>query len=178
MDNRTITISNTPLDAATLKDFLEQLTFADSMDGPINVCISSNGGDTMVAMAMFDAIRATRNKVTTVGLGAVGSAAVLVFSAGDERLIGPNASLFFHGTSVYAEGSFKNVKTINNEMERIHSNYCSLIAGQAGLDAKVVEGFCKKEMYMDADHAQKWGIATGKYQRQQISVKSKKKGKK
>lgn len=165
MDNRTITISTTPLDAPTLKDFLEQLTFADSMDGPINVCISSNGGDTMVAMAMFDAMRAARNKITTVGLGAVGSAAVLVFAAGDERLVGPNASLFFHGTSVYAEGSFKNVKTINDEMERIHSLYCSLIAKQAGIDAKTVVGFCNKEMYMSANDAQKWNIATGIYQR-------------
>lgn len=165
MTNRTISITSTPLDYNALREFIDLLSVVDSTPGTVDVCISSNGGDTMVAMAMFDALRAANNKVRTIGLGSVGSAAVLVFAAGDERLLGPNAALFFHGTSVYAEGSFKNVKTINNEMERVHKLYCSLIGKQAGVSSDAIEAFCKEEMYMNPQDAVKVGVATGLYAR-------------
>lgn len=174
MTNRTISIATTPLDYNILQEFIDLLAVADSTPGPIDVVVSSNGGDTMVAMAMYDAIKGATNKVRTIGLGSVGSAAVLVFAAGDERLLGPNASLFFHGTSVYAEGSFKNVSTINREMERVHNRYCSLITEQSGMSPGVVESFCKEEMYMDPATAVKHGIATGIYKKP-VAHKAKKK---
>lgn len=165
MTDKTISIVSTPLDYNVLRDFLEILPQLDADKGQIDVCISSGGGDMMVAMAMYDAIRGTKNKVRTVGLGNVGSAAVLLFAAGDERVLGPNASLFFHGTSVYAEGSPKNVRTINIEMERVHQLYCSLIAKQSGMKDEEILKFCEKEMYMSANDAVKYGIATGIYKR-------------
>lgn len=156
---------NNPIDHDVLKEFLEQLAIAESIDQPIQIRICSSGGDSTVAMAMYDAIRACRNKVTTVALGNVGSAAVLVFAAGDARLIGKNAVLYLHKLTISASGDQKEMDTMLGEYNRLKGSYCSLIGTRAGIDPDTIDEMCKSEGFVSPETALKLGIATGYLER-------------
>lgn len=63
---------------------------------PISVHIMTDGGVLSCALAIYDALRTTHSQVYTVAHGDVLSAGVVIFLAGDERLVSRNGSMMFH----------------------------------------------------------------------------------
>jgi hypothetical protein len=68
----------------------------------INVFITSGGGSVQHAIASYNLLMLARAKgirVNTLNIGEVSSAAILIYSAGEERICAPNASFYFHPMS-------------------------------------------------------------------------------
>lgn len=160
MSQRTILLCE-DIGPETVHGMLEALLALDAEDGDIEVRICSDGGWTQGAMAIYDAIRACRNRVTTIGTGSIGSAAVLVLQAGDTRLLTPNATIYLHQTSYDGGGSVATMKAMADETERIHKQYCSLISHRSGIDLPVFMKMCEGDKFIEPLGACAVGLIDG-----------------
>ena len=84
------TISN-----KTLKLVVDKLINIKDMD-PINVVISSPGGDVYAGLAIYDALKLVPNKKIITIVGQAMSIATIVLLAGDERRATPNSRIMIH----------------------------------------------------------------------------------
>lgn len=134
--------------------FLAALQEADSTPGLIKINISSNGGWVEGGMSMFDAILTTKNKVMTIGCGAVYSAAVLPFEAGDLRLMQESTRLFFHDMILsIGDATLSNVSMNTAECTKMLELMTGYIAKRAEMKPAKVLDMCKRETYVNAPEA-------------------------
>lgn len=132
---------------------------ADSTPGPIDLYICSMGGWVEGGLAIFDAIRATVNEVTTIGCGAIYSSAIMPFMAGDHRLMQQSASLFFHDISVgVGEARLSTIKSVTKGTEHLYSIYCNNVAGRSKLKVSQVKDLCINETYVGSKECLKLGL--------------------
>lgn len=141
------------IDGQVVEKFLEQFTILDAEDGPIKVIICSDGGWVAGGIAIYEAIRTARNHVTTVGMGTVGSIAVLCLQAGDKRVLTENTVVFLHEISVHFEGDVTSARGVVAETERLFKQYCDLVARESNVDANFISGLCKAETHLTATEA-------------------------
>jgi ATP-dependent Clp protease protease subunit len=78
---------------AALKRFLDTLE-NDVTD--IHVYINSGGGSVIEGWAIYDKLKTSGKKITTIGEGMVGSIATIIFMAGDYRKLHENSRFFIH----------------------------------------------------------------------------------
>lgn len=147
------------INAMSAGGFLHALHEADSRPGPITVYICSMGGWVEGGVAMYDAIRSSKNQIVTVGTGAVFSAAVLPFLAGDIRVLQPSARLMLHDMSVgMGEASLKQVRSVVSATNKMYDLYCHYVSSRSKLTAKQVNEFCQAETYVNAKECLKYGL--------------------
>lgn len=76
-----------------LKKFLDSLE-TDVTD--IHVSINSGGGSVVEGWAIYDKLRTSGKRITTIGEGIVGSIATVIYMAGDVRKLHENSRFFIH----------------------------------------------------------------------------------
>jgi len=106
---------------------------------PIEIWVSSLGGDVTVAFALYDLIRVIPNHVTTVYSGMVASAACVIAVAGDERLVMPNASMLWHHCTTELEGSPVQLLHDAAQVEEIAKRYAKIMARHSSKTARFWE---------------------------------------
>lgn len=153
MSNRTIILAHEEIDADVVKDFLETFAELDSTKGPIEVRICSPGGWVEGGFAMYDTMRLARNKVTTVGVGIVGSMGVLLLQGGDERLMTENSTLYLHPMQMATEGSIRTVARQVGDCARHAQRYEGVIAARSKQELESISLLCKEDTYMPAQTA-------------------------
>lgn len=177
MQERSIVLCpNGEVDGQVTKEFMETLAILDMEDGPIKVIICSDGGWFSGGVAIYEAIRGSRNFITTQGLGTVGSIAVLILQAGDKRLIGEHTTVFLHETSIHFEGGVTSAKSMVDETERLHKVYCNILSNRSGAHVLNIQQLCKTETYLTAKEALALGLVDG-VQVDAVKPPAKKKGK-
>lgn len=82
------------------------LHFDPNFKDDIQIIINSPGGYLDAMWAFIDLMQFVDNKVKTVALGEIASAAAFIFIAGDERIIAPNTSVMFHHFSGGHQGTY------------------------------------------------------------------------
>jgi ATP-dependent Clp protease, protease subunit len=87
-------ISNDALARASKR--LLMLHFDPDFKDDIQIIINSPGGHLDAMWSFIDLMRFVDNRVRTIALGEICSAAAFIFVAGDERIIAPNTSVMFH----------------------------------------------------------------------------------
>lgn len=76
---------------------IKNLHILDTMStGDINVIFNCDGGDTIIGMAIYDAILACKNHVKMTVYGHASSMGSIILQAADERIMAPNAVLMVH----------------------------------------------------------------------------------
>jgi ATP-dependent protease ClpP protease subunit len=94
---------------------IKNLHMLDSVNQePITIIMNNLGGDVFHGMAIYDAIRNCKSKVIVKATGYVMSMGSLIFQAGDERLLSPNAVIMIHHGYDYQNN---HVKTVRNWVE-------------------------------------------------------------
>lgn len=112
--------------------------------GTIHVTIDSEGGDLAAAFEIFDAIRAHRaaTKICN-GVGAVHSAAALVFAAGDVRRLSPGATVLLHGIELEPGGSgrftARRYAALAKRVAALDGGVAATIAERCGVDPARIE---------------------------------------
>jgi len=146
-----------------LSNFFE--FFSQIPDGkiPINIHISSGGGDVDSGIAMYDALRSLPNPIITYGYGTVGSIAVVIFCAGDERILTPNTMILIHPVSAEIGGNIHevsgHVEGILIAQRKIVSIMTEACGGNVSLEE--VEYLANKETFLSADESLYLKLATG-----------------
>ncbi|OUU18597.1 MAG: hypothetical protein CBC05_01670 [Crocinitomicaceae bacterium TMED45] len=89
----------------------------------LKLYINSTGGDLYEAFALIDVIRNSYHHISTIGIGAVMSAAFLVFAIGKqgERYIGKNTGIMNHQHSDSMESKMHDMRSAMKE-----NNNCEL----------------------------------------------------
>jgi ATP-dependent Clp protease protease subunit len=135
----------------------------DSKDKVLTLYINSTGGDLYSAFALIDIIKSSNHTVRTVGVGAVMSAAFLIFASGDkgERYVGRNASLMCHQFSDSTEGKYHDIKATMKDSELSNQRMVDVLREATGLAPSVVKKklLPASDVYLTAEEAIELGIA-------------------
>lgn len=106
---------------------------------PIRLVINSNGGDVYSGLALFDRIKISPCKIITVGTGFVASMGLIIFLAGEERVITPNTVLLNHQNSMSMSGRTDDVKIEAREMARLETLTINIISSVTGQPIKKIK---------------------------------------
>ena len=128
------------------------------------VVINSAGGCLYSAFKIVDILKNSNTKIVTLVRGAAMSAAALIFSCGDERIVNPNASIMIHTVRSYSgEVSIQELENEIDHTRRLQDMMCRTMAENCN---KRVTFFKKKmekkntDTYMTPDETLKCGLAT------------------
>lgn len=147
----------------TSAQFLEQITALECIDmsKPISVYVDTYGGNLDAALCMYDAMKACCCPIVTVGIGKVMSAGVLLLAAGDKgnRFITENTRVMIHEVSGGMSGPISEMEISIAESRRMQEVYVALLSKDSGkIKSKIVKDM-KRESFMSAVEAVKYGIA-------------------
>jgi len=83
----------------------------------------------------------SKNKIRTIGMGAVMSAAFLIFASGEkgERLVTKNCGLMCHQYSDTYEGKHHDLKSFTKEAELAHLRMLKILQDATGMSARDVK---------------------------------------
>ena len=123
---RSVEITSEITDETAAK-IIGQLLTLQTLDkqAPIQVVINSPGGSFYAGLAIYDILRTMPNPILTLGIGFVGSAALLIYTAGDIRHCTPATTFFYHNvitwniieSSSAGEELYKHYKWCNTQMQ-------------------------------------------------------------
>ena len=132
---------------------------------PIEMYISTYGGSVVDMFAMYDLMRVIKQKctVSTIGLGKVMSAGVLLLANGTkgERKVGKNCRVMLHNVMAGFHGSLVNVENEIKEVNWIQERYIDCFEMQTNLTKKKIKKMLNKQLdiYISAEQAIEYGIA-------------------
>lgn len=134
----------------------------------VEVHITSNGGSCDEGFAIHDYLKTCGKKITTIATGYVKSIATVIFSAGETRLISPNADFMVHNP--YVDLSFTggleaaDLKKLSEDVQKQEDKLANFYSGLTGRTVDEVKAKMKVETTMTADEAIDFGFATGKHE--------------
>lgn len=128
----------------------------------IIVHIHSDGGDVDEGYAIHDFLKAQGKKVITINEGSAHSIASVIFMAGSERRIAPNASMLIHLPSGGVFGTSEQIAEYNDYIQKIKTRVVSFYSSMTTLSEEEVLDYMKAEKELNADEAISFGFATEK----------------
>lgn len=135
----------------------------DNTEKTLTLYINSTGGDLYSAFALIDVMKSSKHPVRTIGIGAIMSAAFLIFSAGThgQRYAAANTSFMCHQFSESMESKFHDLKATMKGNELCNSSMVDILTHATGLTASVVKKklLCASDVYLSAAEAIELGIA-------------------
>lgn len=150
-------------DAVSFKSFKD--AFQKVLDAPgsdVKVNINSCGGSIIEGLAIYDMMRASNKKVTTVVEGMAASMGGILALAGDERVIYPNASFMIHRASGFVAGDADEIHSYADMVDNMEKKLKAILTERTGMSKKQVDGFMKTgiDNWVGAEQAVKLGLAT------------------
>lgn len=134
---------------------------------PINLIISTYGGEVYALMALYDAMKFCPAPIHTIGIGKIMSAGCLVLAAGERghRMIGANATLMSHNMSGGSFGDIFTHKVALEEFKRLEDVMIGLTAIECRRTPEEVSALYrpngtdyKPEAYLNAQQALDFGF--------------------
>jgi len=130
--------------------------------GEITVHINSFGGEVAEGMAIYNALKAHKAKVTTVCEGFACSIASVVFMAGSKRVMRPASMLMLHNASMSAQGDSNALRKASEDLAMITelSKTAYLEHATDALTREALDEIMDAETWVKPDTALEWGLAT------------------
>jgi ATP-dependent Clp endopeptidase proteolytic subunit ClpP len=145
-------------DAVSASSFIAAL--ADLGDVPeIKLRINSPGGDVFDGVAIYNAIKNHKAKVTAHVDGIAASAASFVAMAADKIVMPSNAFMLVHNASGFAMGQADDMLAVAADLQRIDKSMSATYAARTGQTAAKVKALMKEDRLMDATEAKALGYA-------------------
>lgn len=120
---------------STIKWILSE-NFGNNKDKVLTIYINSTGGDLYQAFALIDIMRNSKHSIRTVGVGAVMSAAFLIFSSGTKgyRFASKNTSFMCHQFSETLENKYHDLKASMKENDFCNRKMVQILKEATGLN--------------------------------------------
>lgn len=132
---------------------------------PIEMLISTNGGNADDMFAIYDVMRITRelSPIHTVGIGKVMSAGTLLLAAGTkgERKVGKHCRVMIHSVIAGTHGPMHQLDNEMKEFKYIQDMYIKALVEETNLTEKQLKMLLKRKtnVYLTAEEAVEYGIA-------------------
>lgn len=117
-------------DGVTAQHLVHELN--DITADSITVRINSPGGDYFDGLAILNALRSHKARITTVIDGIAASAASFIAMAGDEIVMKRNAELMIHDASTVAIGNAADMRELADRLDQVSDNIASIYNDRAG----------------------------------------------
>ena len=128
--------------------------------GPIDIYISSLGGQLRASLLIYDMIKAHPHEVNTVVLTECHSAALLVLLAGDTRQCFNSSLIHLHEGNTTFDGDFtiSEIKNIIAQIEEDFSRYDTIMVRETNLDYEVLGDLKSRGVYLNAPEMKHYGF--------------------
>lgn len=159
-ESRTV-FFNGDVDESMVDRTIKSLHHLDAQsDEPIKLYICSYGGSIDQMFALYDVIRQCRSHITTIGTGAICSAAVLLLACGDERHATENSWLMAHRAKGGSYGDSDEVGAQAEAFKRYEDKRYKLLARHSKWTAKMWRDkeSEKGEVWMEPPEMLKCGV--------------------
>jgi ATP-dependent Clp protease protease subunit len=150
-------------------------------DEPIEIFLSSYGGEAYAGFAIYDAIRACPCDVIIHATGKIMSAATLIYLAGDIRLASKHTTFMIHSVSSGTQGKIKDQEIDVLEGKRINNIMLDILTERTKMKKTWwYRKILSHDMYIDTTLARDYGfiIDTPKQKTTTVTKKAKKVNKK
>lgn len=118
---------------------------------PIEIHITSNGGDVVAGFAALDAIKKSKTKVITKGIGVCASMGALLLMSGHHRIAYQNTVILIHDGSMAVSSTSKKAKNTMNFYDRLDERIKNFILDNTEITEELYEEKEDEEWYMFAD---------------------------
>ncbi|NKU49713.1 hypothetical protein GS876_10375 [Rhodococcus hoagii] len=125
----------------------------------LTVRINSPGGSVYDGIAILNALRAHKARVTVYIDGIAASAASFVAMAGDEVIMSRNAEMMIHDAWSFASGNAEDMRRVADDLDRISDNVASIYAERTGGDATEWRSAMREETWYSDAEAVEAGLA-------------------
>lgn len=128
----------------------------------ITVHVNSFGGEVAEGIAIYNALKASRARVTTVCEGFACSIASVIFMAGDERVMRPASLLMVHNPWMAVTGNASEMRKAADDLDKMAQLSKTAYLEAAGdlLDADTLGALMDAETWIDPEDAVAYGLAT------------------
>ncbi len=127
----------------------------------INVYINSYGGEVAEGLAIYNSLKRHKAKVKTFCDGFACSAASIIFSAGDERLMCESSFLMIHNATQWVAGTSEELHKQADDLEKINQSIIDIYVSLTKLSEEEVKDKMNYETWITPDEALDWGFAHG-----------------
>jgi len=157
---------NGEIDEDTVQECIKWLIY-ESLNAKeqrvLTLYINSTGGDLYQALALIDVMKSSPHAIRTVGIGAVMSAAFLIFTSGDkgQRYASPNTSYMCHQFSSNVEAKYHDIKAEMKENEALNAKMVNILKEATGLAPSKIKSklLPASDVYLNAQEMIELGLA-------------------
>ncbi len=129
----------------------------------LTLYINSTGGDLYQAFGLIDVMRSSPHEVRCIGIGAVMSAAFLIFASADQgqRYAAKNASFMCHQFTESMDSKYHDLKATMKENDLCNERMVSILRDATGLAPSVIKKklLPASDVYLTAQEVLELGIA-------------------
>lgn len=126
----------------------------------INVYINSYGGEVAEGLAIYNALKRHKAKVTTYCDGFAASIASVIFMAGDERIMNESSLLMIHNAWSWGEGNAEQLRKQADDLEKITQASIVAYKSHSTLTEEEIKSLMDNETWILPDEALEYGFAT------------------
>ena len=130
-----------------------------SVRGALDVHINSGGGVVWDGIAIMNAIKGHKGKVTTIVDGLAASIASVIFQAGHERVVQPGAMLMIHDAFAPFEGNADEMAKMAKTLDQVSDNLAGIYASRAGGSRGEWRALMHEETWFTAEESVSRGLA-------------------
>lgn len=135
---------------------INELTDVDE----IEVHISSYGGEVIEGLAIYNALKNHKAKVTTINDSFACSIASVIFCAGDKRLMNEASLLMIHNAWVWGCGNADDMRKLADDLEKISAQALNVYVNVANISADKIKSLMDEESWLDAQECVDYQFAT------------------
>jgi len=148
------------IDSYSSEFIIRQLLGYDrESDKEITVFINSPGGSLYETFAILDTMKIIKSPIRTVVMGIAASAAAVLASAGNTRLISNTAQVMIHEASAGAFGSVSNMKESVEQFEKQQEIMVGILAKNTKQSVQSIkDAMDKTDKYFNAQEAIDFGL--------------------
>jgi ATP-dependent Clp protease protease subunit len=157
---------NGEINEDTIGDCIKWITYQNLEERPdkvLTLYVNSTGGDLYQAFALIDIMRNSRYPIQTIGIGAVMSAAFLIFISGTkgQRYASRNTSFMCHQFTENYEAKYHDIKATMKENETCNRRMVEIIREATGLTTTKIKSklLPASDVYLSAEEMVEMGAA-------------------
>lgn len=129
----------------------------------LTLYINSTGGDLYEALALIDVMQSSKHPIRVIGIGAVMSAAFLIFASGTkgERFATKNTSFMCHQFTSGMDAKYHDLKAEMKETELLNTKMIEILRSATGLTTAKIKNklLPASDVYLNSQEVLDFGVA-------------------
>lgn len=146
------------IDEVTRQLKLLQLVYTMVEPPPIELYISSDGGEISPALSLVDKIKSNPIPINTYVEGMSASAATLISVVGKKRYMTPNSHMLLHQLSSSCWGNFEQISDEKQNLDLFMTMIKSVYLKHTKIKSKELTELLKHDLCLTAEQCKTWGI--------------------